>query len=32
MIWILQRAIPEMEEADGTEFLLEQLHSAIGEG
>lgn len=25
-------AIPEMEEADGKEFLLEQLHSAIGEG
>lgn len=24
-------AIPEMEEADGKEFLLEQLHSAIGE-
>lgn len=24
-------AIPEMEEADGAEFLLEQLHSAIGE-
>ena len=25
-------AIAEMEEADGKEFLLEQLHSAIGEG
>lgn len=25
-------AIPEMEEADGGIFLLEQLHSAIGEG
>ena len=25
-------AIPEMEEADGEDFLLEQLHSAIGEG
>ena len=25
-------AIPEMEEADGKEFLLEQLHTAIGEG
>lgn len=25
-------AIPEMEEAEGKEFLLEQLHSAIGEG
>lgn len=25
-------AIPEMEEEDGKEFLLEQLHSAIGEG
>ena len=25
-------AIPEMEEADGSVFLLEQLHSAIGEG
>ena len=25
-------AIPEMEEADGKGFLLEQLHSAIGEG
>lgn len=25
-------AIPEMEEADGGLFLLEQLHSAIGEG
>lgn len=25
-------AIPEMEEADGSIFLLEQLHSAIGEG
>ena len=25
-------AIPEMEEADGGVFLLEQLHSAIGEG
>ena len=25
-------AIPEMEEADGKNFLLEQLHSAIGEG
>jgi hypothetical protein len=25
-------AIPEMEEADGKEYLLEQLHSAIGEG
>ena len=25
-------AIPEMEESDGKEFLLEQLHSAIGEG
>ena len=25
-------AIPEMEEADGKEFLLEQHHSAIGEG
>ena len=25
-------AIPEMEEADGGSFLLEQLHSAIGEG
>ena len=25
-------AIPEMEEADGKDFLLEQLHSAIGEG
>lgn len=25
-------AIPEMEEADGKEFLLEQIHSAIGEG
>lgn len=24
-------AIPEMEEAEGSEFLLEQLHSAIGE-
>ena len=24
-------AIPEMEESDGSEFLLEQLHSAIGE-
>lgn len=24
-------AIPEMEEADGKDFLLEQLHSAIGE-
>ena len=24
-------AIPEMEETDGTQFLLEQLHSAIGE-
>ena len=23
-------AIPEMEESDGKEFLLEQLHSAIG--
>ena len=28
----IEEAIPEMEEADGTEFLLEQLHSAIGEG
>ena len=28
----IAEAIPEMEEADGTEFLLEQLHSAIGEG
>jgi len=25
-------AVPEMEEADGGVFLLEQLHSAIGEG
>ena len=25
-------AISEMEEADGKDFLLEQLHSAIGEG
>lgn len=25
-------AIPEMEESDGSIFLLEQLHSAIGEG
>lgn len=25
-------AIPEMEESDGGTFLLEQLHSAIGEG
>ena len=25
-------AIPEMEESDGEDFLLEQLHSAIGEG
>ena len=25
-------AIPEMEEVDGKRFLLEQLHSAIGEG
>lgn len=25
-------AIPDMEEEDGGEFLLEQLHSAIGEG
>lgn len=25
-------AIPEMEEADGKAYLLEQLHSAIGEG
>lgn len=25
-------AIPEMEETDGKEYLLEQLHSAIGEG
>ncbi len=25
-------AIPEMEEADGRVFLLEQLHSAVGEG
>lgn len=25
-------AIPEMEEEDGKEFLLKQLHSAIGEG
>ena len=25
-------AIPEMEEADGRGFLLDQLHSAIGEG
>lgn len=25
-------AIPDMEEADGGDFLLEQLHSAIGEG
>ena len=25
-------AIPEMEETDGRDFLLEQLHSAIGEG
>lgn len=25
-------AIPEMEEADGDAFLLEQLHSAVGEG
>ena len=25
-------AIAEMEEADGKEFLLEQLHSAVGEG
>lgn len=25
-------AIDEMEESDGSEFLLEQLHSAIGEG
>lgn len=24
-------AIPEMEESDGSDFLLEQLHSAIGE-
>lgn len=28
----ISEAIPEMEEADGKEFLLEQLHSAIGEG
>lgn len=28
----IAEAVPEMEEADGTEFLLEQLHSAIGEG
>ena len=25
-------AIPDMEEADGGDYLLEQLHSAIGEG
>lgn len=25
-------SIPEMEEADGSEYLLEQLHSAIGDG
>lgn len=25
-------AIPNMEEADGADYLLEQLHSAIGEG
>lgn len=25
-------AIPEMEEDDGKDFLLEQLHSAVGEG
>ena len=25
-------AIPEMEEAEGKDFLLEQLHTAIGEG
>ena len=24
--------IPDMEEADGSEYLLEQLHSAVGEG
>lgn len=28
----ITEAIPEMEEEDGKEFLLEQLHSAIGEG
>ena len=28
----IMEAIPEMEEADGSVFLLEQLHSAIGEG
>ncbi len=27
----IMEAIPEMEEADGKEFLLEQLHAAIGE-
>lgn len=24
-------AIPEMEESDGSAFLLEQLHAAVGE-
>lgn len=28
----ITEAIPEMEESDGGMFLLEQLHSAIGEG
>lgn len=28
----ITNAIPEMEESDGKQFLLEQLHSAIGEG
>ena len=28
----ITEAIPEMEQQDGGEFLLEQLHSAVGEG
>ena len=28
----ITEAIPEMEQQDGSEFLLEQLHSAVGEG
>lgn len=28
----ITEAIPDMEEADGGDYLLEQLHSAIGEG
>lgn len=32
MIWTSQTEIPDMEEADGSKYLLEQLHSAVGEG